>query len=205
MLLTLLTGNWRVLLDRKVFPFQRIRLSTLGPVLLFGQDHIQKPKATLQIHFFWSKKSIWNDKGDAAELLDAEGKSVSKREEKPPKYEASIAIQKLDLIGDFVSVVNKGSKDQDLTNWFIKSIIGSQRFVFPKGSVLKCGTTVTVWSGKDADKRQHPPTSLFWTKKFIWNNEGDSCALYNAEGDVVSTHSEFPVNIASHVAPAKTE
>jgi len=155
--------------------------------------------------FHWTKKSIWNDKGDSAELLNAEGKSVSKKEEKPPKYEASMAIQKLDLIGDFVTIVNKGSKDQDLTNWFIKSIIGSQRFVFPKGTVLKCGTTISVWSGKEADKRQNPPTSYFWTKKFIWNNDGDSCALYNAEGDVVSSHSEFPVTIASHVAPPKSE
>eukprot|EP01126_Amoeba_proteus_P012521 TRINITY_DN1515_c0_g1_i2.p1 TRINITY_DN1515_c0_g1~~TRINITY_DN1515_c0_g1_i2.p1 ORF type:complete len:107 (-),score=15.50 TRINITY_DN1515_c0_g1_i2:53-373(-) len=93
----------------------------------------------------------------------------------------------LDLIGDFVTILNQGSQAEDLGGWTLKSVRGSQLFRFPDDFQLLPGYTVTVWSGSNADKKNHPPTSLFWTKKFVWNNNGDSAVLYNREGDLVDS------------------
>jgi hypothetical protein len=45
------------------------------------------------------------------------------------------------------------------------------------------------------DKKDHPPVSVFWTKKFIWNNKGDTAVLYNAEGDLVDHVTQSGIKI----------
>jgi len=42
------------------------------------------------------------------------------------------------------------------------------------------------------NKKNNPPSSLAWTKKYIWNDKGDGATLYNAKGDLISYAKEFP-------------
>jgi hypothetical protein len=66
---------------------------------------------------------------------------------------------------------------------------------------LVAGSTITVWSGKEADKKECPPNSMFWTKRFMWNDNGDAAALYNASGSLVSYQQYFPVKVKQFVQP----
>jgi hypothetical protein len=65
------------------------------------------------------------------------------------------------------------------------SVEGNQRFTFPT-IVLKPGETVTVTSGKNA--RHDPPKYLLWTKKYIWNNDGDPAELLTPDGEIVAIY-----------------
>jgi len=89
-----------------------------------------------------------------------------------------------------------------LKGWFIKSCVGDgQHYVFSEGTVIKAGQTINIWSGKNSDLRNNPPFSFGWTKRFIWNNEGDSAALYNNAGDLEDKIMVFPDGIKNHVTP----
>jgi len=153
---------------------------------------------------FWTAKYIWNDKGDTAVVKDSNGVEIDRKVEKPVTATANIVIAKLDLIADYVSIANRGGDTTDLKGWFIKSCVGDgQHFVFPEGTELAPGQTITVWSGKNSDKRHNPPFSLSWTKRFIWNNKGDNAALYNSDGDLVDKVMQFPDDIKHHINPPK--
>jgi hypothetical protein len=153
--------------------------------------------------FFWSQKEnnhsvnryIWNNKGDTAILKNASGEVLDEKEEKPPSVPLrNVVILQLDLKGDFVTVINKEPGEVDISGWFIKSTVGgNQNFLFPKGTVLKAGQSTTVWSGKGADARNNPPHAFFWTNKHMWNDNGDGAALYNAQGELLSTSNVFPI------------
>jgi len=150
---------------------------------------------------FWTGKYIWNDKGDTAVLKNNKGDVVDSKEEKPSVESKNMIISKLDLIADYVSISNRGNSDVDLKGWFVKSCVGDQHFVFAEGTVIKAGQTINIWSGKNSDKRNNPPFSFAWTKRFIWNNEGDSAALYNNAGDLEDKIMVFPDGIKNHVTP----
>jgi len=162
-----------------------------------GSDQKHNPP----VSFFWTKKNIWNDDGDKAVLKDKDGRVLDSVEEKPPVYEGHLEIQELNLVGDYVTIINKTNKDSDISGYCLKSVIGSQSFIFPPGTELKAGCTITVWSGRDSDKRNAPPSSLAWTKRFIWNDSGDCCALYNSAGELVSVKQYFPVKIPEKITP----
>jgi len=154
--------------------------------------------------FFWTKSYIWNNKGDAAVLKNAKGEVVDEKEVHPSATSpVNVRILGLELLDDYVTVINKEPKDVDVSGWFIKSVTGKQYFVFPNETTLKAGATTTVWSGKGADTRHHPPVSYSWTNKYIWNNKGDTAALYNAQGGLIDWKREIPEEIKQHEAPPK--
>jgi len=138
----------------------------------------------------WTNKYIWNDKGDSASLLNKQGDVVDEVSHEPLEKK-DVTIQTLDLVADYVTIMNRGSSDVDLSGWILRSVTGSQYFKFPSGSVLAKGACASIWSGKESDKKHHPPGSYHWTKRFIWNNNGDSAALYNSHGELVDTNIEF--------------
>jgi hypothetical protein len=87
----------------------------------------------------------------------------------------------------------------DISGWVISSIVGSQVFVFPQGTMIQPGATTTVWSGKESDLKNHPPNSFFWTKRYIWKDSGDVAALYNAAHKLVSSASVFPFKVPAKI------
>lgn len=91
------------------------------------------------------------------------------------KSSAKVVLDELSLEADTVRIINKASSDADLSGWKLESNTGTQEFAFPKGFVLPGGSSVTIYSGHKASKGRHnkPPSSLFWTKQYIWNDDGD--------------------------------
>jgi hypothetical protein len=95
------------------------------------------------------------------------------------------------LVGDYVTIINQTSNTVDISGWAIGAE-GKQKFTFPAGTSIFAGGTITIWTGKDADKKERPPVSFCWMKKNMWNNEGDIATLYNKDGSVVDTVEEIP-------------
>lgn len=96
----------------------------------------------------------------------------------------NVTIESVDLSGEVVVIRNNDSKDLDLTGWKLVSTEGNQTFYFPSGFILKAGSTVKVTSGRNAS--DNPPYQLKWTTSYIWNNNGDTAVLYDANGKELS-------------------
>lgn len=95
----------------------------------------------------------------------------------------SVAIASVDLKGEVVVIENRGREAVDLGGWKLVSEVGDQVFVFPSGTVLPAGGTLRVVSGPNAGPG---PGVVVWTKAYVWNNDGDSAALYDPGGGLVS-------------------
>ncbi|MTI80826.1 MAG: MBL fold metallo-hydrolase [Firmicutes bacterium] len=97
---------------------------------------------------------------------------------------ADISIENISLDDEIVTIKNNSASNVDLTGWYIVSEKGSQTYYFPNGYTLTSGSTVYITSGRGA--KDSAPKYLKWTGSYIWNNDGDPGALYNANGQVVS-------------------
>lgn len=73
----------------------------------------------------------------------------------------------------------------------------AQEFVFDDDTEIGGGETLTIWSGKRAKSRCNAAGdgNLWWTNRFIWNNDGDTAVLVDAGGDEVSVLAGSPVRI----------
>ena len=87
---------------------------------------------------------------------------------------------------EYVEISNQRASDQDMTGWQIQSVVGNQWYSFPSGYVLAAGSKVRVHSGKDA--YSNPPSDLLWTRRNIWNNNGDKAVLYDSAGTEVDSY-----------------
>lgn len=84
---------------------------------------------------------------------------------------------------EVVSIYSDIGVDADISGWRIVSLLGNQEFIIPTGTILKAGETLYIVSGPDAVASEG---TLFWTKKYIWNNdEFDPALLYKANGELV--------------------
>lgn len=92
-----------------------------------------------------------------------------------------VIIKNIDLSKEIVTIQNTTNKDIDMTGWKLVSEEGNQIFNFPDGYILKANSSITIASGKATG-------DLKWTKKYIWNNDGDTGILYNDKGKEVSRY-----------------
>lgn len=97
----------------------------------------------------------------------------------------------VDLERDFVVIKNISDKVIDFTGYVLVSVKGNQQFTLPV-LALKPSETVTVTSGKNA--RHDPPRYLLWTKKHIWNNDGDPAELWSPAGELVASWPSESIN-----------
>ncbi|MHB8075343.1 MBL fold metallo-hydrolase [Desulfosporosinus fructosivorans] len=95
----------------------------------------------------------------------------------------SLAISTIDLSGEVVTILNSSDQAVNLTGWKLVSEVGNQTYTFPSGTTILASETLKVISGGNA---QSGSGVLVWTDSNIWNNDGDSGALYNVEGQMVS-------------------
>ena len=86
---------------------------------------------------------------------------------------------------EYVTIQNFGTGSQDMTGWYLVSVVGPQTFYFPAGYVLMPGATVRIESFNGATS--NPPAILFWTSAAVWNNAGDKAELRNASGTLISS------------------
>eukprot|EP01138_Halocafeteria_seosinensis_P004410 gb/GECG01004511.1/.p1 GENE.gb/GECG01004511.1/~~gb/GECG01004511.1/.p1 ORF type:complete len:779 (+),score=168.64 gb/GECG01004511.1/:1-2337(+) len=109
----------------------------------------------------------------------------------------------VDLVEEKVSVENRLEEPLNMDGWSLRSDIGEQTFRFPDNFVLQPGETVTVWSGPGAASMEDPPRHLYWTSRYIWNNQGDKAVLLDDEGREVSMVDGVPVQPGAPGTPAR--
>ncbi|MEE9324046.1 MAG: lamin tail domain-containing protein [Dehalococcoidia bacterium] len=95
----------------------------------------------------------------------------------------TVIIENIDLQEEIVVIANLGDSPIELTGWRLVSEVGNQDFVFPEFT-LGPSQRVEITSGPNA--QDDPPGKLHWTGRYIWNNEGDSGALYDASERLMS-------------------
>ena len=87
-----------------------------------------------------------------------------------------------DADGEYVELHNLGTVVADLTNWTLRDAKDTT-YTFPTLS-LASGAKVKIW----AKSGSNTTTDLYWSRNSaIWNNDGDTATLRNAEGADVDT------------------
>ena len=94
-------------------------------------------------------------------------------------------------------VVNSSAAAVSLDGWALESSPGGQVFKFGPDSQLQPGGCVVVTSGSEeaqasavAEVRAELGDAVLvehaaWTKRYVWNNEGDTARLLGLDGEVV--------------------
>jgi len=87
------------------------------------------------------------------------------------------------LNDEYVVIKNVGNTLVNLEGWILKDEAG-HTFVFPS-IILDPGDTVTIYSGSGVNT----DNELYWaSSRAIWNNDGDTAFLYDANGNLVDTY-----------------
>jgi len=85
---------------------------------------------------------------------------------------------------EYVKITNKGTKPVSMKGWKLTDKGRKHTYYFPSSYTLKAKTTVTLYSGKG----KNTATKLYWGQGwYVWNNDGDTAYLYNAQGKLVSS------------------
>ncbi len=101
---------------------------------------------------------------------------------RPEVANARIQILELDKDAQTITLINNG-EDVDMTGYFIFSENGSEVYVFPDGTDMKEGETITVaCKGGQGD--------LIWDAKKVWKTKKeDTAVLYDRFGNELSRKS----------------
>ncbi|MCQ2457554.1 MAG: MBL fold metallo-hydrolase [Clostridia bacterium] len=98
-----------------------------------------------------------------------------------PDAPRDVRLTGKDNIRDTVSLMNTGDGQADISGWYLLSERGGEIFVFPAGTVLPAGGSVTV-STLASDEAGH----FVWQEKNVWHNKKDDRALlYDAYGRLI--------------------
>jgi phosphatidylserine/phosphatidylglycerophosphate/cardiolipin synthase-like enzyme len=103
----------------------------------------------------------------------------------PPQADPRIVTLSGTSTPEYVTIQNFGAGSQDMTGWYLLSVVGPQTFYFPAGYTLAPGATVRIESYTGA--AHNPPAVLLWSSAAIWNNSGDKAVLYNSSAVAVSS------------------
>lgn len=91
---------------------------------------------------------------------------------------APVEIIRVRCDRELVDVRNMTDGDRDLSGWVIHDH-GGTSFTFPDGYVLPAGRIVRIWSGGGSGG---PYRELAWTRRHIWNQDGDRATLRRPDG-----------------------
>ena len=93
-----------------------------------------------------------------------------------------VSITALDLYAEVVTVTNSGPGAVNLTGWTITDEGARNTYTFPV-YILDAGAGVTVHT----DAGNEIASDLYWGRSSpVWNNDGDTATLMDANGTVVS-------------------
>jgi len=89
---------------------------------------------------------------------------------------------------EHVVIRNRGGAPADLSGWWLAEEDHTvSPFTFPAGYILAPGAEVRIYSG--AKGREHnPPFSFDWTEQNVWDNDGETAQLFDAQGNLVSEY-----------------
>lgn len=105
--------------------------------------------------------------------------------EEPFTASGQVRIERVDLVGEEVVLVNDGLQAVDVSGWVLVSVAGNQRFWFPSGTLLEPGKRLVIRSGPKASGGSG---ALVWTTQYIWNNQGDPAELRDSQGRLVGRY-----------------
>lgn len=85
---------------------------------------------------------------------------------------------------EYIEITNQGTAAADLSGWHVFGSKDrddhSDDYFFPAGFVLAPGISVILYSGEGGT--DSPPGHIYWTRKNVWNNDGETVYLYDAGG-----------------------
>ena len=100
----------------------------------------------------------------------------------PPAAADGIVLFAKDNAADTVTLRNTGSEAVDLSGWYVVSGRGMDIYVFPEGTGLAAGASLTL--GTRTTKED---TDLLWPDKNVWHDSKDDPAgLYDVYGRLIS-------------------
>ena len=111
------------------------------------------------------------------------------KEAVPPAAASSnsldVRIASIDCKGkpEVVTIENSGASTRDMTGWKVSDDGLGHTFNFPNGFLLRPGSSmklVTGGSGQDTE------SAIYWKKRTVWNNDGDTARLFDPSGETVS-------------------
>ncbi len=89
---------------------------------------------------------------------------------------------------EYVQIKNVSRKTINLMGWKITSMpMDKQKFIFPS-ITLQPGESAFVHSGPNAGATKLSGINIVWTKRYIWNNKGDTCRLYDPSGKEIDVY-----------------
>lgn len=80
------------------------------------------------------------------------------------------------------TVIRNNGEETDISGYFIYSSKGSELFVFPKGSILAVGETITITTTGGGDYIWDDGGDSIWSKK-----KDDTAVLYDRYGNILSS------------------
>jgi len=80
---------------------------------------------------------------------------------------------------EYIVIKNTGNTAVNLSGWRLWSK-GNQWYTF-SNITLQPGQSISIHSGPKA-------TGIVWTKKYVWNNNGDEAVLYDSSGNVADRY-----------------
>jgi hypothetical protein len=83
---------------------------------------------------------------------------------------------------EYVEIQNPTSAAVDLGNAIVLSVEGDQLLMLPDATIA-AGASIRIVSGTTAAR----VGDIQWTRSNVWNNEGDTAALYTAAGSLMTT------------------
>ena len=97
-----------------------------------------------------------------------------------------VKIISVDKSKEIVVIKNNTDLEIDMSDWVLKSVLGSQFYDFPDDYILVAGGEVTIVSG--SNNTNNGDSILKWTGSYIWNNTlEDRAELYNNDGELVDS------------------
>ena len=100
-----------------------------------------------------------------------------------PEPLSGVRLTAKDAKADTVTLTNGGDQTADLSGWFLRSDRGGEVFIFPEGTILSPGGSLTVGS-----LTTDTATDLLWPEKNVWHNKKDDAAhLFDVYGRMIDT------------------
>jgi hypothetical protein len=140
---------------------------------------------------FEHKTAIWNDQGGTGKLFDAQGNEISSISY---SSDAKVTIAEIGYKGaikgsqsdEYIEIANYSDKSADLSGWKVVSSGRNKEFIFPEGTTLASSQTFRVYT--DQINQQSGGFS-FEHKSALWNDQGGTGKLFDAQGNEVSSYS----------------
>jgi hypothetical protein len=89
-----------------------------------------------------------------------------------------------DTLSEYVQIQNPGGLPVTMTGWTLRDI-ANHVYTFPSFT-LAAGASIRVWTNSGTDNS----ANLYWgSGTAIWNNDGDTAYLRNAQGTLIDQYS----------------